>query len=126
MSKADFSSENSFIYGHNMKNRSMFAKLNQYSDPKFYEEHTDFLIYTPEGTNRYRIYSCYPAELDWDSFTYEFDSREDYAAWQKTVKERSLYDTGITPDASSNTVTLMTCTPKGSSYRFLVHGVLVE
>ena len=125
-SKADFTSENSFIYGHNMKNKSMFAKLNQYSDPDFYPEHTDFLIYTPQGTNRYRIYSCYPAELDWDSFTYEFDNQEEYAKWQQTVKGRSLYDTGITPEPGQNTVTLMTCTPKGSSYRFLVHAVLVE
>ncbi len=109
-----------------MKNKSMFAKLNQYSDPDFYPEHTDFLIYTPQGTNRYRIYSCYPAELDWDSFTYEFDNQEEYAKWQQTVKGRSLYDTGITPEPGQNTVTLMTCTPKGSSYRFLVHAVLVE
>lgn len=125
-SKADFSSENSFIYGHNMKNKSMFAKLNQYTDPAFYAEHTDFLIYTPTGIRRYKIYSCYPAELDWDSFTYAFENRDDYAKWQETVKGYSLYDTGITPDSSHNTVTLMTCTPKGSSYRFLVHGIQVE
>lgn len=125
-SKADFSSENSFIYGHNMKNKSMFAKLNQYSDSAFYPEHTDFLIYTPESTRRYRIFSCYPAELDWDSFTYEFKDREEYANWLETVKGRSLYDTGITPDPSQNTVTLMTCTPKGHNYRFLVHAILVE
>lgn len=122
----DFLSDNSFLYGHNMKNKSMFAKLNQYSEESFYQENKTFLIYTPTETRRYEIYSCYPAKLDWDSFTYQFETKEDYAAWQITVKERSLYDTGITPDSSQPTVTLMTCTPKGSNYRFLVHGRLME
>ncbi len=125
-SAADFSSDNSFVYGHNMKNKSMFAKLNQYTDEAFYRENTTFLVYTPTATKRYEIYSCYPAELDWDSFTYQFDSPEAYALWQTTVKGRSLYDTGVVPDVSQKTVTLMTCTPKGSDYRFLVHGRLIE
>lgn len=60
-----------------------------------------------------------------DSFTYSFDDKESYAGWQKTVKGRSLYDTGVTPDPAEPTVTLMTCTPKGSNYRFLVHGRLI-
>lgn len=125
-SSPDFSSYNSFIYGHNMKNKSMFAKLNQYADEEFYRANTTFLIYTPTETRRYEIYSCYPAALDLDSFTYSFDTQEEYALWQEKVKARSLYDTGVTPDPSENSVTLMTCTPKGSSYRFLVHGKLIE
>lgn len=122
----DFLSDNSFLYGHNMKNKSMFARLNQYAEESFYQENKTFLIYTPTETRRYEIYSCYPAKLDWDSFTYQFETKEDYAAWLKKVKERSLYDTGVIPDSSQPTVTLMTCTPKGSNYRFLVHGRLME
>lgn len=122
----DFLSFNSFLYGHNMKNKTMFAKLNQFTDESFYQENKTFLIYTPAKTRRYEIYSCYPAELGWDSFTYQFEKKEDYAAWQNTVKKRSLYDTGIVPDPSQPTVTLMTCTPKGSNYRFLVHARLMD
>jgi sortase B len=122
----DFLCDNSFIYGHNMKNKSMFAKLNQYAEESFFQENKTFLIYTPTETRRYEIYSCYPAKLDWDSFTYQFENKEAYAKWQATVKRRSLYDTKVTPDSSQPTVTLMTCTPKGSNYRFLVHGRLMD
>ncbi len=122
----DFLCDNSFIYGHNMKNKSMFAKLNQYAEESFFQENKTFLIYTPTETRRYEIYSCYPAKLDWDSFTYQFENKEAYAKWQATVKGRSLYDTKVTPDSSQPTVTLMTCTPKGSNYRFLVHGRLMD
>lgn len=125
-SAPDFLSDNSFLYGHNMKDKSMFARLNQFADESFYQENKTFTVYTPTQTRQYEIYSCYPAELGLDSFDCQFEQKEDYAAWQKTVTERSLYDTGVSPDPSEPTVTLMTCTPKGRNYRFLVHARLME
>ena len=122
----DFSSMNSFIYGHNMKNKSMFAKLNQYTEEEFFQENKTFLIYTPTETRQYEIYSCYQAKLGTDSFTYSFDDPDEHVKWMKMVKEQSFYDTGVTPDDSDITVTLMTCTPRGSDYRFLVHARLME
>lgn len=124
--KADFSDSNTFLYGHNMKDKSMFAKLNQFQEEETFRENPEFYIYTPEGVRRYEIFSCYVAALDWDSFTCQFGSEEDYVQWQKSVKERSIYDTGVVPHPAQATVTLMTCTPAGENYRFLVHGVSAE
>ncbi|MCI8300626.1 MAG: class B sortase [Lachnospiraceae bacterium] len=120
----DFSDLNTFVYGHNMKDKSMFARLNEYQEEKIFQENPEFYIYTPEGIKRYQIFSCYIAALDWDSFEIDFETEEAYAAWQDAVKKRSLYDTGVTPVCGQSTVTLMTCTPAGENYRFLVHGVL--
>lgn len=122
----DFGSDNSFLYGHNMKDKSMFARLNQYAEESFYQENKSFLIYTPTETRRYEVFSCYPTRLDSNSFAYDFETPAAYADWLNAVREKSLYDTGIVPDASQKTVTLMTCTPKGSSYRFLVHARLAS
>lgn len=122
----DFSDPNTFVYGHNMKDKSMFARLNEFQKEETFRENPEFYIYTPEGIKRYQIFSCYTAQLDWDSFQFGFGSEEEYAGWQEKVKKRSLYDTGIVPKAGQNTVTLMTCTPAGSNYRFLVHGILTE
>lgn len=123
---ADFSDDNTFIYGHNMKDKSMFAKLNQFKDEQIYKENPEFLIYTENGIYRYSIFSCYVADISWDSFTYQFASDEAYGEWLETVKDRSLYDTGIVPKQEQKTVTLMTCTSAGDDYRFLVHGTLTE
>lgn len=123
---ADFSDDNTFIYGHNMKDKSMFAKLNQFKDEQIYKENPEFLIYTESGIYRYSIFSCYVAEISWDSFTYQFANEKAYGAWLETVKDRSLYDTGIVPKQEQKTVTLMTCTSAGDDYRFLVHGTLTE
>ena len=122
----DFSDDNSFLYGHNMRDKSMFAKLNEFQDKQVYKENPEFLIYTPKGVLRYEIFSCHVAEVGEDSFTCKFGSKKQYAQWQKTVTEQSLYDTGVKPEAAQKTVTLMTCTPAGDNYRFLVHGVLTE
>lgn len=122
----DFGDNNTFLYGHNMKDNSMFARLNSFKKEEVYRENPEFLIETENGSYRYAIYACYTAEVGSDSFAYHFGSEEQYAQWQKTVKERSFYDTGVVPESNQKTVTLMTCTPKGENYRFLVHGVLTE
>ena len=125
---ADFSDDNTFIYGHNMKDKSMFAKLNQFKDEQIYKENPEFLIYTENGIYRYSIFSCYVAETSWDSFTYQFANGKAYEEWLETVTDRSLYDTGVVPkqEQKQKTVTLMTCTSAGDNYRFLVHGTLTE
>lgn len=122
----DFSDRNTFIYGHNMKDKSMFAKLNMFKDEQVYRENPEFLIYTEEGIYRYSIFSCYQADVSWDSFVYQFADEQQYGEWLQKIKGRSLYDTGVKPKAEQKTVTLMTCTPAGEEYRFLVHGVLSE
>ena len=123
---SDFSDDNTFIYGHNMKDKSMFAKLNQFKDEQIYKENPEFLIYTEDAIYRYSIFSCYVADISWDSFNYQFATEDAYGEWLQTVKNRSIYDTGVTPQKDQKTVTLMTCTPSGENYRFLVHGALAE
>lgn len=122
----DFSDFNTFVYGHNMKDKSMFARLNEFREEETFWENPQFYIYTPEGVRRYEVYSCYAAELGTESFRYQFGNEKDYAQWQADVKGKSLYDTGVEPKPAQSTVTLMTCMPAGSQYRFLVHGVLAE
>ncbi len=122
----DFSDFHTFVYGHNMKDKSMFARLNEFQEEETLRENPQFFIYTPEGVRRYEIYSCHIAKLGTESFLYRFGAEKDYAQWQTDVKEQSLYDTGVEPKSAQSTVTLMTCTPAGSQYRFLVHGVLAE
>lgn len=122
----DFSDFNTFVYGHNMKDKSMFARLNQFQEEEIFVENPEFYIYTPKGVLRYEIYSCQIAELGTEPFRYQFEDEADYAKWQDSVKGRSLYDTGVLPKAGQKTVTLMTCTAAGSDYRFLIHGVLAD
>lgn len=124
----DFSDDNTFIYGHNMKDKTMFGKLNNYSDEDFYKENSYFYIYTPEYTYRYDIFSCYLAAVaeEEDSFYTQFGSKEDFQHFIDNVMERSEYDTGVTVTSDDHVITLMTCNKAGYDYRFLVHAVQTE
>ena len=76
----DFSGRNTFIYGHNMKNGSMFAQLLKYKDDSFYKEHPYFYIYTPDGKVRtYEIFSAGVVKDTSDSYIMDY---ADDAAFQ--------------------------------------------
>lgn len=124
---ADFSDQNTFIYGHNMKDKTMFGKLNNYKDEEFYKENPYFYIYTPDYTYRYDIFSCYLARVDnkVDFYT-QFASDEQFQEFLDGVKAQSAYDTGVEVTPEDKVITLMTCNKAGYDYRFLVHAVQTE
>ena len=61
----DFSDSKNIIYGHNMKDGSMFHVLRNYQDIDFFQEHTDMEIYLPDGrTLNYQIIACEQVPAD--------------------------------------------------------------
>ena len=124
---SDFSDCNTIIYGHNMKDKTMFGKLNNYKDEEFYKENPYFYIYTPDYTYRYDIFSCYLARVDNEvDFYTQFASDEQFQEFLDGVKAQSAYDTGVEVTPEDKVITLMTCNKAGYDYRFLVHAVQTE
>ena len=76
----DFSDSKNIIYGHNMKDGSMFHVLRNYQDIDFFQEHTDMEIYLPDGrTLNYQIIAC--EQVPADSEVYQitkYDSENMY------------------------------------------------
>ena len=58
----DFSDFNTVIYGHNMRDGTMFGQLHRFRDKDFFEENDEITIYTPDGTHQYRIFAAYITE----------------------------------------------------------------
>ena len=124
---SDFSDCNTIIYGHNMKDKTMFGKLNNYKDEEFYKENPYFYIYTPDYTYRYDIFSCYLARVDNEvDFYTQFATDEQFQEFLDGVKAQSAYDTGVEVTPEDKVITLMTCNKAGYDYRFLVHAVQTE
>ena len=121
---AGFADSNTFIYGHNMKDGSMFGKLRKYKKESFYKKYPYFYIYTPDGrVQTYEIFSVEIAEDTSKSFTNLFVSDEEYLSYLSYVKARALYATEIFADASSQMVSLSTCTNVREEERLIVHGI---
>ena len=125
-----FDDFNTVLYGHNMKNGSMFHDLHQYKDELFLEEHPNIYIYMPDKTLKYEIYAAY--QYDDRHLLYSFDygsekGRQGYLDDILGIKSMSAVfnkDAEVTSD--SHILTLSTCVGGQSTRRFLVQGVLLN
>lgn len=120
----DFSDWNTFLYGHNMKNGSMFGRLKQFvrdgslcdSDPYFY-------LFTKKAAYRYRIAAFYVTEDGSDAYMLP-ENAEQTEAYLKKAMTASLHRCREVLPEDAPVVTLSTCYGKaGSPQRFVVHGV---
>lgn len=117
---ADFSDPNTIIYGHNMKNGSMFGTLRRLYDQEKYKDSKYLWICTPEGKFRYEIFSLQYAEVTSDTYTLFSDHGDTFASYLEDMRQRSQVDLG-TEGLSGNDyiVTLSTCT-SDDQVRFVV------
>lgn len=122
---SDFSDWHTILYGHNMKDLSMFGKLKKYRlEEEYYSEHPYFTIYTPQEIRRYLIFAWYEAAEDDDVYQVGFRSDEQFETFVQERMARSLTDTKITAKRTDHVMTLSTCSVKGR--RFVVHAKLVD
>lgn len=90
----DFSDSKNIIYGHNMKDGSMFHVLRNYQDIDFFQKHTDMEVYLPDGrTLNYQITTC--EQVSADSEIYQIER-------------------GYAEDSKENEIILSTCSAKAN------------
>lgn len=123
----DFSDCNTLVYGHNMKNGSMFGHLKKFrEDDRLYKQDKYFWILTPERNYRYEIISAYTTSVNSDTYTLFKGPGEEFEKYLETIKgysEIQTDDTDLT--IKDKIVTLSTCTGNEST-RFVVQGKRVD
>lgn len=131
--KADFSSLNTFVYGHNMQDGSMFGSLYRYGqDASLIGSYPYFYVYLSGGSVRkYRIFSYYQDREDSQTYV-RIEDESAYGEYLQMLVDKSVRlpdgsQVSDTPPTTEDTiVTLSTCHGRADSgQRFLVHGVLV-
>lgn len=122
---------NTFIFGHNMKNGTMFGNLKKLIRDKELAESDPYVYVYREGdVRKYRIFSYYRTDVFSPSYE-DFEGEEGYDAYVKRVLRYSAY-TSYPPDAVDfsqypKLLTLSTCAGRsGSNERMLVHAALVS
>ncbi len=122
----DMGDYNTFFYGHNMKNGSMFGSLKKLlSDPDPIIEDPYIYFYTEDGVYAYRTYSFHKAPPKSDYFEYAVTQQKYWNYIDKALQDR-VQDMDTAVDKRKNTVTLSTCNGSGEAkQRFLVHAINV-
>ena len=104
---------NFILYGHHMKNGTMFAGLEQYLDPEFFKEHRTIFFDTLAGAGEYEafaVFSMTAAEAEERLAPYlAAETKEQYGRLMETVRVKSLHGPKETPEWPRRLLTLMTC-----------------
>ena len=116
-------SNNYVIYGHHMKNETMFHDLCNYASKDFYDEHPIIKFDTLFGFGEYQIVAVFRFDTNNDTFRYnQFTDmdEEHFKNFMNSVHLRQLYDTGVDAEYGDHLITLSTCEYTYTNGRFVV------
>ena len=125
-----FEDPNTVIYGHDMKNGSMFQSIHKYMDRSFFDNNRDIVIYMPNQIFRYKIFAAYLTDNRHLLMNYNFWSKDEYQQYLNSIFSmrdmNAFIDTSMEVTNADNIITLSTCYAGISTQRYLVQAVLVS
>lgn len=118
---------NTIIYGHNMRNETMFGTLKNVLDASWRKNEENMIITldTPSGTMKFKIFSLYKVDYTTDYLITDFDSDNEKQEFINLIRGRSNIKSNLEVGINDNILTLSTCTG-GSNRRLVVHAVLLK
>ena len=124
----DTESDNILIYGHNMKNGTMFADLLKYEDESFFIQNPTISFDTVEKSSDYRILAVFFEQIHYQDEEnvfryYDYSGRltkKQFEEYINAIKKISLYDTGNNTEYGNQLITLSTCSHHTENGRFVV------
>jgi sortase B len=124
-------SDNVTLYGHHMKDGSMFAELDKFKQEYFWKTHQTFTFDTLYEHHTYQIWAVFKTSADLDEgFAYHqftnADSEEEFDQYVATIKSMQFYETGITPQYGDKLLCLSTCEYTLNDGRFVVMAMRIS
>ena len=125
-----FEDPNTVIYGHDMKNGSMFQSIHKYMDRSFFDNNRDIVIYMPDQILHYKIFAAYLTDNKHSLMNYNFWSKDEYQQYLNSIFSmrdmNAFIDTSTEVTTEDKIITLSTCYAGISTQRYLVQAVLVS
>lgn len=120
--KNNLEDKNLILYGHNMRDGSMFAAINKFKEKDFFDS-GKIKIVTENEERSYEVFSVFVEEANDINLKSNFISEEDYIKYINELKKKSYYKNNIDSDFS-NIITLYTCSYEFENARTIVCAVL--
>ncbi|WP_416149960.1 class B sortase [Salipaludibacillus sp. HK11] len=119
---------NTIVYGHNMRDGSMFGQLDKFLDEEFFLANQTFYYDTLYEKYDVEIISVYLSTTDFYYIETDFDTDDDYLHFLQEIQQKSQFDTERNLTAEDNILTLSTCdsTLDSEEGRLVVHARIVE
>lgn len=120
-----FADSNTILYGHHMKNGSMFAHLADFADQEFFDAHPVMWLLTPEQTYKVELLGGYLTSADSDSYTIFTGACEEFDEYlAEAVADSDVQAETQTP-CDGRYIMLSTCEYDFTDARYVLHGRLV-
>lgn len=130
VNRKDFSDFNTILYGHNMKDGSMFQNLHNYQDPEYMKSHPTVIVYTPDQVLRYRIFAAVTYNDTHLAYAFDYQTSEGRQAFldsiQNTRQMSDVIDRETEVTEADRILTLSTCIGGQPEKRLLVEAVLED
>ena len=120
--KVDGTDKNLVIYGHNMRDDSMFGSLKWVINEEWYnnEDNKYITLVTENETQIYEVFSVYQIEKEDYYIQTKFNTEKKFSAFLETIKKRSKKDFNVDVNKEDNILTLSTCA-NNNKYRVVLH-----
>ena len=122
-----FEDKNTVIYGHYMRNKTMFGQLKNYKKKEFFDKNKIVSISTPNGeVLNYEIFSVYVTDKDDNYIKTNFENDFDYESFLKKITDKSMFKPNINLTTNDKILTLSTCSYDFENARMVVHAKLLD
>ncbi len=122
---SDFTGWISLIYGHNMKNDTMFGTLPDYREQDYFEEHPVMYLLTPTQNYMVELFAGYVTSTT-DSIYEAIDTQEERNNILQRSQSQSNFTTDIEVTDDDRLLILSTCSYEYENARYVVLGKLTE
>lgn len=122
-----FNDENTILYGHSMKNDTMFAQLDKFNEKEFFNENNKITILTPKGKKlTYEVFSAYTTDLKDNYNETNFKTENEYRNFLNKIENKSIVKSKLKVTPKDKILTLSTCSYEYEGARMVVHAKLME
>ena len=121
---ADFSGGNAILYGHNLRNGSMFGTLERFKDRAFFDEHRFFYVFLENRTIRAEILACVVSPAEEAAALYVTEPAADYLSALTSLSRCSLDLSGL--PRRTRFITLSTCDYETDDGRVILIGRILS
>ena len=120
--KFDGTDRNIIIYGHNMRNNTMFGTLHNVLNDKWkdVEENRYVTFITEQESYIYEVFSVYQIDAEDYYITTDFKNNEEFLKFANRLKSRSKYNFDVDIKENDSILTLSTCA-NNNKYRIVLH-----
>ncbi|MGV3073723.1 class B sortase [Clostridium baratii] len=116
--------KNIIIYGHNMKNKSMFQNLMKFKDEEFWKENNEIILTIDGKRYEYEIFSSYISNAEDIDLKTNFENDDEYLKYIDDIKKKSIFHRDMDIKSNDRIVTLSTCSYEKDDARMIIHGRL--